>query len=416
MAALEELLVTGIANGGYGIARTAVGGVFVDGAIPGELVQARIVRSVRQSRFADVESVISPSPRRVDPQCPLFGECGGCRWQFIDYPAQVAFKVEILRDCLRRIGGIDFHPSSTPLAGGSVNSPPLVGEAFGYRYRARLSVSKRGEIGFLRRNSHDVVAFENCIILRDELNEAIRRIRSAAKFKAGGEIIVVCGDHGIAAAVNGDFIAGSITDKMRFIRETGLSGLDVNGKRFGNPAIAFDLSGLQYTVSARSFFQANWRLNLKMVQAVCELAPKGARIADIYAGAGNFAIALAARGHDVTAVEGDKSSSADGERNARQIKSGNIRFIRKSAEAAIAKLQPADAMIVDPPRAGMEPAAVEAIMRMKPQRLIYVSCDPATLARDMKKLARLYDVESLRLIDMFPQTGHIEALAEMRLR
>lgn len=401
MASPEEFLITGIAHGGYGIVRTAVGVVFVDGAMPGELVLARIVRSARQARFAEVESVISPSPHRVEPPCPHFGECGGCQWQFIDYPAQLAFKEEILRDCIRRIGGFDLHPY-TPLSGG----------AFGYRYRARLSVSNRGEIGFLRRGSHDVVAFDNCVILRDELNDAIRRIRAAARFMAGGEISVVCGDSGIAASVNGDFTA----DPNRFIRETGLSGLDVNGKRYGNPAIGFDLSGLRYVVSARSFFQANWRLNLKMVEAVCGLLPPGAAIADIYAGAGNFAIALAARGHDVTAVEGDKSSFADGARNARQIESGNLRFLRSSAEAAIARLQPVDTMIVDPPRTGIEPAAVEAVMRMRPPRLIYVSCDPATLARDMKRLAQLYNVESVRLVDMFPQTGHIEALAEMRLR
>lgn len=414
MAPPEELSITGIAHGGYGIARTSVGVVFVEDAIPGELVFARIIRSARQSRFAAVESVISPSPHRVEPPCPRFGECGGCQWQFIDYPAQLAFKEEILRDCLRRIGGIDLHTSKGELAA----PPALAGEMFGYRYRARLSVSKRGETGFLRRGSRDVVAFDNCVILRDELNDAIRRIRAAQRFMAGGEIAVAGGDtvaggdNGVAAAVNGDFIA----DPGRFIRETGLSGLDVNGKRYGNPAIGFDLFGLRYTVSARSFFQANWRLNLKMVEAVCGLVPSGAAIADIYAGAGNFAIALAGRGHEVTAVEGDKSSFADGARNARQIKSGNVRFIRAAASETIARLQPVDAMIVDPPRTGIEPEAVEAVMRMRPPQLIYVSCDPATLARDMKKLSRLYNVESVRLVDMFPQTGHIEALAEMRLR
>jgi 23S rRNA (uracil1939-C5)-methyltransferase len=199
----------------------------------------------------------------------------------------------------------------------------------------------------------------------------------------------------------------------------GVSGTSGNGKvvSFGSEHMTLELEGLKYTVSPRSFFQSNWKLNQTLVgyilQSMQPITKK--RVIDLYSGAGNFSLPFAFHGADVYAIEENPESIGDGKRNAAINRIRNCRFIECSAER-LKVCDTVDILVVDPPRPGLTNSALDKILVLEPERIAYISCNPSTLARDVKKLLGLYDIESVRIIDFFPQTYHIESLVVMKLR
>jgi len=415
--------------GGYVIARDS-GIIFIRGAIPEEVVDVSISEKKRDYSIGTVINVLEPSPFRIDPPCPVFGICGGCHIQFISYERQISMKEEILLDSLQRIGGIEISLS-----------PALTDNDYHYRHRGQFKVSLKGEIGFYKEGTRDIVRIEECPLMIKEINLPIKKLNdinppypcfnpSVSPLTKGGtkgglggikEIHISYGDTAIAlikaprSAVAEKSFTGDIESP---IMGAGFSGIAFeNGESIGQDYIRLDLNGLQYTITPWSFFQAHWQLNKKVVESITnELHPlEGMRVLDLYAGAGNFSLPVAVYASQVVAVEGNVHSIEDGQRNAKLNKIENCKFIKTSAEKYKIN-EKFDIVIFDPPRLGLTAEVVKKIIDSSPGRIVYVSCNPATLARDLKKLKEKYNIDSIRMIDFFPNTYHVEAVAFLSLR
>jgi 23S rRNA (uracil1939-C5)-methyltransferase len=396
--------------GGYVIYRDG-GVVFIKGAIPGELVEVSVDEKKKDYSVASVAQVIEPSSHRRTPPCSVFGICGGCHLQFISYDRQVSMKEEILVDALRRIGGIEIHLL-----------PPMTHTEFRYRRRGRFMVSRSGEIGFYREGTREVVPVEECPLMVDGINTALRHIRTIDS-RGLKEIQILSGDT-LSLLVKGETREAVAQE----ILDLGISGIAFEtGDSLGKDYINLNLDGLTYSVTNWSFFQANWDLNLRVVNAVVEglLPLENKRVLDLYSGAGNFALPLSIHAEEVIAVEENPYAVEDGRRNSALNGRKNCHFIQGRVEQAIegkpgsrASRQLKDkgfhAVILDPPRTGLTRRSLHRIIELGTERIVYVSCNPATLSRDLGEMKGHYSLESLRLVDFFPNTYHIEALAFLR--
>ncbi len=387
--------------GGYTLSR-AEGVVFLQGTIPGEIVEAEVIQKRKDYSVAIVTNVLEPSPDRVEPLCSVYGICGGCHYQHISYQRQLKIKEEVLLDCLRRIGKIEVSLDA-----------PLYDRPFHYRKRVQLKVSKDGKIGFYRPLSHEVVEFKECLLLEPELNYTIKKLKEIGVPKGIREIYLSSGDIIIASIRGDDF---KIEDVIGCLREAGIGGLSINGQLlYGEKRTCLYLNEYLYFVSPETFFQSNWSLNRSLTSMITKfvLSIKPSRIVDFYAGAGNFSIPAAGYVKDVLAVEENPLSCEDGIFNCEANSIKNIRFYNKKTED-FREAKKTDLLIVDPPRVGISKKTLEKIKNLAPSWIVYLSCNPSTFARDLNRLQELYQIESIRLVDMFCQTYHIEALGILK--
>jgi 23S rRNA (uracil1939-C5)-methyltransferase len=390
------------AYGGYSIARDEKV-ILIKGAIPGEVVDVEIQEKKRDYSVGFVVNVVESSADRVAPPCPVFGRCGGCQLQYIRYERQVAMKDEVLRDTLARLGKIETDLGA-----------PLRGSNWHYRQKAQFKVSKTGEIGFFRESSRDVITFEGCPLMNDDINALLRRIKEKCSVGKLSDIHIAAGDTPVALLKGKGYNAASFEDFVA----VGLSGIAYNDSiAYGGAYTGFDLNGLRYTVSPWSFFQAHWELNKRVVQFMAErMGPlEGKHVLDLYAGAGNFSLPSAARGAEVVAVEENAYAVEDGQRNLELNGIKNCKIVRSSSEKYRINKR-FDVIILDPPRPGLTSEVVKKIMENPSDAIVYVSCNPATLARDLKKLKEIYDLQSVHQIDFFPNTFHIESISFLKIR
>jgi len=395
------------AYGGLAIGRMDGKVVMIKGAIPGETVEVSITKDKKDYSEATVERVIEPSEDRCVPPCRYFGTCGGCQLQYIRYDRQVSIKEDVLKDCLKRIAGLDVTLSE-----------PLSGEPYNYRHRGQFKAAQ-GKLGLYREKSHEVVDIESCPLMVAEVNEGLATLRRVLKGAVYSEAHIVHGESTLA------LIKGARSDSANWGRLIGKHGggfagvyvesTDKGPIKLGLEYITLDLDGLQYTVSPTSFFQGHWRLNQSVVKLIIQaLQPlEGKRVLDLYAGAGNFALPLALHARGVTAVEEVPSAVNDGKRNARINGIKNCKFIRTNVDS-LRTTDRVDILIADPPREGLSPAALDKALLLKPEKIAYVSCNPASLSRDIKKLGGQYELESIRMVDFFPQTYHIESVSFLK--
>lgn len=390
------------AYGGYSIARDEKV-ILIKGAIPGEVVDVEILEKKKDYSVGRVINVIEPSQDRVEPLCPVFGRCGGCQLQYIRYERQVAMKDEVLMDTLARLGKLDTGLGA-----------PLSGADWNYRQKAQFKISKTGEIGFFRESSRDVIAFDECPLMNEDINVFLREIKKTCSVGNLSDIHISAGDTPVALLKGKGCDTASFEDYIG----VGLSGIAYNDSiAYGGAYTGFDLCGLRYTVSPWSFFQAHWELNRRVVEFMSErMGPmEGKHVLDLYAGAGNFSLPAAARGAEVIAVEENAYAVEDGKRNLELNGIKNCRIVRSSSEKYRINRK-FDVIILDPPRPGLTSEVLKKIMDSPSDRIVYVSCNPATLARDLKKLKEKYDVQSVHQIDFFPNTFHIESITFLSIR
>ena len=377
---LVELHIDALAAGGDGVGRLADGRVvFVPLAAPGDRVRARLV-SLR-SRFAraELDRVLEPGPARVAPACPVFGACGGCAWQHVVYDAQCEAKRAIVEDALRRIGRlappeVDFVRSPRPLA---------------YRARTRVLV-EGGRVGYRRRASRELCAVEACPVLVPVVDDALRRLVAAPPAEDG--------EWELAAGA-----AGAVAHPLRGPGE----------------ALEIAAGGGSLRISPGVFFQAHAGLRERLLEALARSAGAGALALELYAGAGFFTLSLARAFARVVAVEGERDAAADLRHNAARAAASGVAVVEARVEEALADADllggaRPDAVVLDPPRTGLAPGAAGRIAALAPRRIVYLSCDPATLARDAAALvAAGYALEGVVAFDLFPQTPHVEVLARL---
>jgi 23S rRNA (uracil1939-C5)-methyltransferase len=381
------LTLTDMAYEGHAIGRLDDLVVFAEYGIPGEEVVVEIYRKHAGIASARVVEVLQASPDRVEAPCPYYGVCGGCHWQHISYERQLQLKRHVVQEQLRRIGKFDSQPVSETV--GAANP-------WGYRNHLRLSAGRQGDIGFMRRGSHRFLPIDRCLIADPRINDAIALLQG----KGAGLHQVE-----LRAGVNtGDLIVQpDMTD-----REPSAPP--------GSTVYRESLLGREFQISAPSFFQSNTPQAERLVQLVGEkLDPQPDELlVDAYAGVGTFAALFAADVRQVIGIEESPAAVADAAVNLAGLP--NARFIEGKVEAVLPALQEKpDAVILDPSRVGCDPAVIEAILRLAPHKLVYVSCDPATLARDLRLLVDGgFELRDVTPLDMFPQTYHIECVANLR--
>ena len=374
-----EVAIESLAAGGEGVAHDANGRVvFVALAAPGDRLRVRVVEQHARFARAEIEAVLEAGPTRVEAPCPVFGVCGGCTWQHVDYAAQVEAKRAILRDALARIGGL-----ATPEIA-FVASP----QPYGYRGRARV-LAQGGRVGFRKRRSHDVCAITACPLLAAPLDAALARLAADAPAADGEWELALGGDGAVRVAP----LAGRPTAGERVV------------VRAADESIA---------ISPSVFAQANTLLLDALAHAVLDGAGEGGEVLELFAGAGFFTLGLARRFARVVAVESDAAAATDLARNVASFR--NVRVVESRAETTLAdpralRLAP-DVVVLDPPRGGIGTRASEQLARLGAQRIVHVSCDPATLARDLGVLAaKRWSLVRVVGFDLFPQTPHVEAVA-----
>jgi 23S rRNA (uracil1939-C5)-methyltransferase len=411
-----EVVIERILPGGLGLAHANSRTVMVALAAPGDRVRVRIDRVKGNVAFASIVEILEPAPVRVEPPCPYFGRCGGCNFQQLSYQAQLAAKIEIIRDCLRRLGGIEDVPP--------FEITPAPNE-WHYRARAQWQYDAvRRRLGYFEANSRHVCDVAECAVLVPELQRELEGLREqmtqgelpddARHFRA------VVGDEGVSVAAG--------------VSGRGSSPTVIEGA--GSPDITRTIRGERYHLNANSFFQTN----LDLVPALIDSAlgdVRGETAIELYSGVGLFTVPLARRFTNVIAVEDDAAASVFARRNLadaglsnaevvnedvadwlENLERGGARFalaaLRRARMPALPSALQIDFLMLDPPRTGAESRVISGIVRLKPKRICYVSCDPATLARDLKKLiAGGYAINSIQAFDMFPQTHHVETVVHL---
>jgi 23S rRNA (uracil1939-C5)-methyltransferase len=416
-----ELTIEKAASGGRMIARHLGEVVLVRGAIPGERVLAWIEKAEKRMAYAVTREVLEASPdRREASSDPL---CGGALYAHIAYPRQLSLKSDVIRDAFARLGR---HPVESPI---EVAASP----EHGYRMRARFHVHG-ARVGFFREGTHQLCDAAPTRQVTPGCLDAVASIAEVLAREAPGAAVSISisenmpgteraayvevapgaqvSEPALANAVAAAKLQGIAAHDMK----TGLRvavGLPMVHDRLADVAAS---NGGDGTVrrSAESFFQGNRYLIADLVRAVVQAVPPEGEVVDLYAGVGLFAVALASAGHlEVTAVEGDRSSGADLRENARPfVPHLRARVERVEDHLAARRGRPPAAVVIDPPRTGLSRDAAAAIANLSPGRLVYVSCDPPTLARDARRLLDAgYRMHFLRGFDLFPNTPHVEALA-----
>ncbi len=428
---LFEVTIERILPGGRGMAHADGWTVMVALAAPGDHLQVRFDRVKGSVAFASIVRVLDPSPVRVEPPCPYFGRCGGCDFQQLNYQAQLNAKVEIIRDCLRRLGGIENVPD--------FGITPAPHE---WHYRARAQWQYDGvvkRLGYFEANSHRVCDVAECAVLTPELQNQLERLRremtndqlpeDARYFRliAGDEEISVASSQGSSSPMTA---ASQARDVKRII------------------------NGETYRLNAESFFQTNIDLLPQLIDAALQGA-QGKSAIELYSGVGLFTVPLARRFERVMAIEDDADATEFARQNLSHAGLEDVEVVhadvgdwlenldcagrakrrRRSGSkptqdtldllgepedgsiiqsAVTAGALQIDFLLLDPPRTGAESRVISGILKIKPQHISYVSCDPATLARDLKKLiAGGYSIQSMRTFDMFPQTHHVETVVHL---
>ena len=388
------------AAGGEMLARADGQVVLISGAIPGEQVVVRVERIAKRVAHAKVIEVGDASPDRreafADPRC------GGCLYSHIAYSRQLALKSEVIVDAFTRIAKI--APPNLPVVTPSPEE--------GYRMRARLHM--RGpRLGFFREATHDLCDARQTRQLLPATCDALERLTAAARSLGATELIR---EIELSENIDGSERVAHF-DSVQPLELRVLEALsEIDGFTRG-PHVTDTLSFGERRIVLRrhvlAFFQGNRHLLHRLVEHVVDRLPNGGSVLDLYAGAGLFAIAAAVlRGASVTAVEGDRYAADDLHANAAAA-GGPIEAKRASVESFAASMKGADTVIVDPPRTGMTPPALDAVLRLRPRSLIYVSCDVATLARDARAIvARGYSLGPMQAFDLFPNTPHVETVVE----
>ena len=453
-----EIAIENMAYGGRGIGRLDGFVVFVRGGVPGDRIKAKIYKKKKDYAEAGLIELLSPSPDREEAPCPYFGYCGGCQWQNVGYEKQLEFKREHVQEPVERIGGIK-----------DITVQPVIpsGNRFAYRNKMEFSFSDRrwylpdeldrrkdeGEFALglhVPGTYHKVIDVEACLLQQETGNQILNMVRDYVK---GSRIPVyglkshqgfwrflmirysVAFDEWMVNLVTSEErpefvqpLADLLVRRFKRIK-TVVNNINSRGASiavgeseavlYGDGYIRDRIGPFTFQISANSFFQTNSRAAEQLYQSMATYAEiEGSEtVLDLYSGTGTIPIYLANRVRAVTGIEISRSATSDAVRNAKENGLENCRFICGDIREKLADItfRP-DLLIIDPPRAGMHKDVLAQAMALSPEKIVYISCNPATLARDLSQMTNEYELLEIQPVDMFPHTYHIEAVAKLALR
>ncbi|BAU29746.1 23S rRNA m(5)U-1939 methyltransferase [Aneurinibacillus soli] len=439
----QEILVTikRIGINGEGIGYYKKKAVFIPGALPDEVVEVKITKDGPTFAEGLVKKIKQASAQRQKPSCPVYEECGGCQMQHVSYDGQLKAKEDIVRGAFARYMGTDQIPLR-----------PILGmdEPWSYRNKAQLQVGTqdgRIAVGLYSPASHSLVDISGCPVQHPATNEMVQAARDVLEKlhiapynekKRTGVVRTVVARAGFATgeqqlifvtATNELPRKKEIVSELRMrlpkltsvshninLKKTSLIFGDVTVPLWGEPYIKETLGDLTYALSPRAFFQLNPAQTIKLYKAAAEAAALtgNERVVDAYCGVGTIALWLARDAKDVRGIEIIPEAIEDAKQNAVLNGTTNATFYVGRAEELLPQWvkqgERPDVVVVDPPRTGCDRALLDAILRAKPARMVYVSCNPSTLAKDVAYLAKGYRIEWIQPVDMFPNTAHVESV------
>ena len=438
---IYDCAVEGWAHDGAGVARIAGRAVFIPGTVPGERWRVRIVKVTKTAVYGKGEECLSPSPDRVAPDCPAYPKCGGCALRHVSYDAELKFKLQRVNDAYRRIGGLTLEAKEILGA----DSPDA------YRNKAIYAVTPDLHPGFYRPRSHDVIPIGRCRLQSAASDRAARAVcgflrengfaaydettgkglvrhiftRAAVSTGALQVTVVAAGGFGAKTQALAEAVRAACPETEGVILNVNRTpGNTVLAGEFytlwGRGTLSDTLCGNAFALSPRSFYQVNpaqaERLYAKAVEYA---APAGKELVlDLYCGAGTITLCLARAARRVIGAELVPEAVDNARENAARNGIHNVEFLCGDAGAAATELlrrgEKPDAVVVDPPRKGLSPEVIDAVCGMAPERVVYVSCDPATQARDLKRFAEHgYAPVEAAAVDMFPRTSHVETVVQL---
>jgi 23S rRNA (uracil1939-C5)-methyltransferase len=399
---------------GYGVSRIDGKVVFIPYSVIGDEVWAEIVEEKKNYAIGKLVEILAPSSWRTEPSCPYFGRCGGCQWQHIDYAQQVELKKEILKDILMRLGKLKEIPTITIFP-----SPDP------YNYRTRVQLKVKGEkLGYYQERSHQLVDIDRCPIAHPLVNEIIPLLRKEQFLISSTEEIEINvspeEEKGVLIFYFLKPSQGWETSIRQFLKTRPIvKGITTLRERqtasLGKPHLNFTLPlNLRLRTSPGSFFQVNLKQNERLIKKVLEFSggQRNESTLDLYSGVGNFTLPLATVTQEGWGIEENAVAVKDARFNAQFNGIENARFVRGKVEDVLKKWkrENPDLIILDPPRTGCK-GVVDQVAGLKPKRIVYVSCEPTIFARDLRLFSdRGYFLRELALIDMFPQTYHMEVV------
>lgn len=448
-----ELAIDGLSHDGQGVGRIDQQVIFVSGALPGERVRVRLVHQARRHALAELLTVLEPSPDRRRPPCILAERCGGCSIQHLSAPSQAHWKEDRVRQALARIGGL--QASILPILADEAEAAEGGLAGFGYRNRATIPLQRqvdgRLRAGFYRSGTHRIVNMNHCPVLDPRLDALIEPLKADLEASDWPVDANLSGEGGLRhlalriGRLSGECLITLISSHRelpgleamacswmeRWPEVVGVC-LNLQPKAtntlmgpetdvvVGRDWISDSFAGLRFRIGSDTFFQIHPAQAERVVTLLLEALPSpqaiGGRVLDAYCGVGTFSLPLAKAGYQVIGIEQQERSIEQARRNA--LSNGleeRCRFQAGDVGALLQdSLQGVKALVLDPPRKGLEPAVLEIIEATPPQTLIYISCDPSTLARDLGQLCREggpYRLQRVQPIDFFPQTSHVETVA-----
>ncbi|MPZ15283.1 MAG: methyltransferase domain-containing protein [Chloroflexi bacterium] len=413
MDAIVELDLTDVAFGGDAIGRLDGEVAFVSFGLPGERVRAAVYRRKRDYASARVVEVLRAAPERTIAPCAYFGTCGGCQWQHASYTAQLAMRQRVVVDQIRRIGGFaDAEDLVRPTIG--------MVDPWQYRNHVRFSVGRKyGDVGFTYRESHRLLPIEQCLIAHPAVNTVLHAIQRRCAGLRAHQITVRYGCN------TGDLL---VNPALPMVPEV----------ETGQAALTEEILDRRYRISGPAFFQVNTKRERRTIPSHLAAEWTGAReahasmadllaltvlarlepereqlVLDAFCGVGTFAALIAPRVREVIAVEESVAAVKDARHNTAELQ--NVRFVTAKTEEMLDALeQRVDAVVLDPARSGCSPRVIRSLIDLRPRRVVYVSCDPATLARDLRQLREGgFRVEQVEPLDLFPHTAHVETVTTL---
>jgi 23S rRNA (uracil1939-C5)-methyltransferase len=408
MAEAFELELTDMAHGGTALGRHEGRVIFVPYAIPGETVRVRPGEGKARYAYAGLIEVLHPSPHRIEPRCRHFGTCGGCHFQHIAYPAQLKFKTDVVRDQLERVGKFTDPPVRETLA-----SPA----EWGYRISATFHPSQEGVLGYWSPVEERVIPIYECHIIQSILWQLFEDM----DLDLTGILHVtlrVGGDDDLLVALETEDVEPPPLEvdfpvSVAMVLPTGEAANLV-----GDNYLVERCAGRDWRVSAGSFFQVNLDAAEHLVSLVDRMSALSGHevVLELYSGVGLFTATLAAAGQRVIGIESNPDAVSDAAVNLEET--DNVELYQGPVEEVLPALTgiPFDVVVIDPPRGGVDPTVIDSLLEIRASRIVYVSCDPATFARDARRLARGgYRLHEVSPVDMFPQTYHIETVSLLAL-
>lgn len=392
-----QLHIEKLVYGGEGLSRLNGEVVFTPFVLPGETVEAERTEARKHVQRARLMRIDQPSPDRVNPPCPVFGRCGGCQYQHAAYEAQLRLKRDILAETLRRVGKIDFDSARIGIESA---------EPFGYRNRAQFHF-EGGRVGYREMNSRRLVAMDQCPIGSPKINDVVAKLSRMVRDRRWPRFV-----KSLEVFTDERQVQWNVLESEQPVAKRFFDWLaeEVPGTVAG--PLEYAVGEDRFQVSGTSFFQVN-RFLLPRLAGLAIGEAGGASAWDLYAGAGLFSLPLGRRFERVVAVEAGRSAG-DLRHNAERARAP-VEVVAEQTEVFLAKAKSApDFVLADPPRAGLGGSTAARLAELRPAALVIVACDPATLARDLAALRTTFEIERITMVDLFPQTFHLETIVRLR--